>query len=298
MSETETREDGVDGITEGERDSQVDSRVEGDGSPDFSELRARLELLKEENRRLRDDYIRSRKASYRYTAIGFLLIGIAGSVAAVMLPDVDNVLYAVSGTGFFASALVYFLTPETFVSSSVAEMIYQTYSDNLTKLASEIELESRAVYVPVDDPYVEVKMFVPWKGSSYLPDNDELGNTLVLNERESRGVSVQPVGNRLFEEFRESFVGELPEIPEELSLRLSDGVVEKFEFSDAADVETDDGVVEVGFENPRFGRGFDNPLVSFFAVGLAFGLEDKVEVETKKSGRYDYVARFSFGPEF
>ena len=70
-----------------------------------ADLAAQVELLAEENRRLRAEYARARQTTYRRTALGLFAVGALAVLGGVAFPHSSDVLFALGGTGLFAGVL-------------------------------------------------------------------------------------------------------------------------------------------------------------------------------------------------
>ena len=170
-----------------------------------------LELLSEENRRLRDEYRRARRTNYRRTALGMAGLGALSGLGAVLFPSSRTVLLALAGIGLFAGILTYFLTPEQFVSASVGERTYAAHAATGAELVETLGLSGTTVYLPTGDTADEdagVRLFVPQHRKYDLPDGDDATTLFVATDDErQRGVAVPPTGSGLFPEF-EGMVGD------------------------------------------------------------------------------------------
>jgi len=284
-AETTPRGDGSDGDAE-------------DATPDRADLEARVELLEEENRRLRSAYQAAKRSQYRRTALGLALVGALALGGAALFPNARTVLIALGGTGVFAAVLTLYLTPERFVAASVGESVFDAVADNLTAIAAELGLADARVYVPTGD---DVRLFVPQRETDDLPDADALDTAFVVGEG-PRGLALTPTGHRLFEEFERARSGPPADRPVALARQLADAAIEQFELADRADPESGgDGQVTVGLGDPvyRPARAFDHPVASLVGVGLARGLDTPVTVETRPSDddRYDTLVTYSWKTE-
>lgn len=268
------------------------------------ELTARLEVLQEENRRLRAEYVRARRVEYRRTALGVGVLGLAAGLGALVFPGARAVLLSLAGIGLFTAVLTYYLTPERFVAASVGEQTDAARAALGSQLVSDLGLQDVRVYVPTGTETGETlpaRLFVPQHSRYELPESDELASVFIVPEDErARGASVPPTGAMLFEEFERTMTGAVAETPAELADQLLEALVEGFELADDAVLAEDvtPGRVTVGVRGSAFGPvdRFDHPIPSLVATGLAVGLDRPVTVETVRADddRYDYLLSFSW----
>ncbi len=272
----------------------------GDDPPgDEEDLQAQVDLLAEENRRLRAAYQSARRSRYRRTALGLLAVGGLALAGAALFPGVRTVLLALGGTGVFAAVLTYFLTPERFVSASVGDHVVSAYATNEASVVDELGLADRRVYVPTTGG---PRLFVPQYETYDVPGEDALRATFVVGDDYERGVAFAPTGGRLHEEFERARAGPPADRPVALARQLADASVEQFELvARAAREDAGDGRLAVGVDDPVYRPvdGFDHPVASLFGVGLAEGLGTPVEVEVSSAGddRYDALVACSWDPE-
>lgn len=258
-------------------------------------LAARLDVLAEENRRLRAEYARARTARYRRTAIGFAVVGLLALAGAAVVPDQRTVLVALGGTGAFAAVLTWTLTPERFVAASVGEHVHRAHAANQAALCAELGLQDDRIYVPAEaEP---AKLFVPQRPAFSIPEaTDRL--LLVPEDPDARGVAFVPTGAALYDDFRRSLAGEPADDPGGLATQLADAAVETFELADAASVAPDreGAAVAVRVDAPVFGDldDRDHPVVSLLATGLAAGLDRPVAARVVDADRADAVVALEF----
>lgn len=272
--------------------------VDGDGDGedrDPAELAAQIDLLAEENRRLRREYVRARRSQYRRTALGLVGVGLLGVAGAAAFPAARTVLLALGATGLFAGLLTYYLTPEQFIPAHVGEQIYAALAANGAALAADLGLTDARVYVPTGDSDDPVRLFVPQHERYNIPDNDALADVFVVTDDErARGVSLGPTGQALFDEFERVLAGPLRNEPGPLAEQLADALVEQFELvaSTRVDVNDEDSRVTVGVSGSAYGAvdRFDHPVASLLAVGFVHGLDRPVRVDvTPGDDRVDYL---------
>jgi hypothetical protein len=253
---------------------------------DAVELAGQLDVLAEENRRLRDEYARARRTRYRRSALGLAVLGTLAALAGVAFPDTRTVLFALAGTGLFAGVLTYYLTPERFLAAAIGRDVYASLADNEADLVTELGLQETAVYVPCESASTPPAwLFVPHRSDYEVPDDDALEELFVVTETErSRGVSFRPSSAPLHEEFDRALADDLATEPAALADQLTEGLVEQFELADSAttDVDPEGGRVSIGISGSAYGPldRFDHPIESFLGVGFARGLTLPVTVET------------------
>ena len=255
---------------------------------DAAELASQLEVLTEENRRLRDEYARARRTRYRRSALGLAVLGTLAALAGVAFPDTRTVLFALAGTGLFAGVLTYYLTPERFLAAAIGRDVYASLADNEGDLVTELGLQETAVYVPrprEGSSAPPAWLFVPHRSDYEVPDDDALDELFVVSETErSRGVSFRPSAAPLHEEFNRALADDLATEPAALADQLTEGLVEQFELADSAttDIDPEGDRVSIGISGSAYGPldRFDHPIESFLGVGFARGLTLPVTVET------------------
>lgn len=252
------------------------------------ELLTQLELLAEENRDLRESYLRAKQTQYRETALLLGGVGILAVVGGLVVSDARDVLFSLGAIGIFGGILTLYLTPEQFVSATVGRDVYTSLASNEAALAAELGLTDQRVYVPVDTAGTGVRLFVPQHDSYSLPDRDAIEQTIVVSsDGTANGLSLDPSGSRLFQSFDTAVAGEVSSDPTLLGDQLTDALVEQFELVDYASAEVDpDGhrlTVSVGDSVYGPLDRFDHPVQSFIATGMAHGLEQPVSVSTIES---------------
>jgi len=289
--ETATRAD--------EQSRASDLKETDSNDPDV--LNAQVQLLTEENQRLREEYVRARRAQHRRAAIG---LGIAGAIAiagAVLFPDERTVLLALGGTGVFAGALTYFLAPEQFIPASVGERIYSALADNQARMAAALGLQDDRVYVPrTSGGRSTARLFIPQHERYAIPSDGELQDPFVVSEdRRSRGLALSPTGEPLFDELQTTVTGELATDPGRLGEQIADAVVETFELADAISMEIEEGRMTAAVSGSSYGdlNRFDHPIGSVFATALAVQLSTPVELSTRQAddGRAEFLVTCRWG---
>lgn len=268
---------------------------------DEAELRARVDLLQEENRRLRREYARAKRTRYRRTALGFVVIGGLGLAGAFAFPNLRTVLLALGATGLFAAVLTYYLTPERFVSATVADGVYSAYSSSLADLVSELGLSQYRYYVPTDDTDDRVRLYIPQAADHELPTATDLSETFVADSADRhRGLALSPTGLPLYREFDRARTGPPAESPGALLDQLTDGLVELFELADSTARTIDEAEATIGIDGSTLGDidRFDHPIPSFLAVGLSIGLDTPVTVEVHRGDdRHDALVTLAWQAE-
>lgn len=249
-------------------------------------LRDELQLLEAENSRLRDQYVRARRISYRRSALGLGAIGVVAAAGALLFPAAQTVLFSLAGIGLFAAVLTYYLTPERFIAADVGERIYRALMHNETALVRELGLSETRLYVSHETE--TARLFIPQHTEYDIPNDEALTSTLVITENErERGIALTPTGQTLFTEFERAVSGPTGSTPSEISTQLTDALVNVFELVDTAtaDVDREAGRVTVAVTNSAYelDRGVDHPVASFLAVGLAVGLETPIGTEVTRN---------------
>ncbi|UPV76651.1 hypothetical protein M0R89_19155 (plasmid) [Halorussus limi] len=282
------------------------STAETDLEERAEDLAAQVELLSEENQRLREEYVRARRSDYRRTAAGLLAVGLVAVVGALAFPSARAVLFALGGTGVFGALLTYYLTPERFIAAETGERVYRAVAATGAALVGELGLRDDRVYAPAratGDEFSNVRLFVPQRRDYAVPDPAELDSLFVVTDDErERGVSVPPTGGSLHREFESAMADELAASPVGVASQLTDALVEGLELVERAAPETDpeEGRLTVEVSESAYGPldRFDNPVVSFLAVGLADALDAPVAVDvTETDGRADYFVTCEWDPE-
>jgi hypothetical protein len=298
--DTEDTEDTGDAGEDGDRD------VDAPADAEATELAARVDVLAEENRRLREEYARARRARHRRTALALLGVGALAGLGGLAFPDARTVLFALSGTGVFAGVLTYYLSPERFVSAGVGEGVYRALAANGVAIATDLGLQDDRLYVPTDGPTADApaRLFVPQHAEYDVPDRAALDGPFVVTDAErSRGVALSPTGGPLFDEFERALSGDLRDEPAALAAQLADGLTEQFELVERTRTagEGTDGRLSVGVAGGAYDPvdRFDHPVPSFLGVGLAVGLDRPVAVETTpaEDDRVDVLVTCSWDEE-
>ena len=272
------------------------AHTESDSYQD-EELQAENEILREEIRRLRREYYRSKRTTFRRTAIGLGVIGLLGLTSAIIFPDQRTVFIALGATGIFAGLLTFYLTPERFVTSTIAEGIYRSYDSLGIELISQLGLSDRRVYFPIrskSDPGA-AKLFIPQEHKFQIPDSSSLNGPFVITESDrKRGIILEPIGNSLLDEFRSGVDTEDDDLVTVVEA-LTASLVDQFEIAETAvaDVDRVTSSATVGISGSSIGLfdKFDHPIVSLIGVGMAMTLNQPVSVHTrtKVDDRYEFI---------
>jgi hypothetical protein len=284
-----------------------DRGAQSDGGPTLEDALAQLEVLREENRRLREEYVRAQQSSYRRAATALAAFGAVAAVAGLLFVGVRETLFGLAGIGLVTAILVYFLTPSKVATATVGERSFAAFAALGDAIGSELGLQKTRVYVPTDEidgTSVPAKLFVPLHESYSVPSPDELASVFVVEtDEQTRGASLPPTGAMLVQECRKTMVNALASRPDALLDQLTEAVVSGFELAgDAvADLDAEDGTATVGVRDTTFGDvdRFDHPLASFLASGLAVGLETPVELAaiSDEGEEFDYVVTCTWDSE-
>jgi len=249
---------------------------------DRAELTDRIAELEAELRRLRRSTDRGQREQYRSTAKALIAVGIACGIAGVVLDS--SVLFALAGIGLFSGVLTYYLRPEGVVAGDLGTRVYAATARSYDGLCADLGLSDRRLYVPVGatDAAGAARLFVPQRAEMDPPDAATLTDETIIDDASgTAGLSVRPTGGGLFAACRPTLNGPLGEEPSTVAQQLSETVVESFELAQsvATDVDAEGGQLSVRIIEPVYEHrsGFDHPLVSFFAVGLAAGLDRPIE---------------------
>lgn len=267
--------------------------TENTASEQFGEqerLAARVEVLEEENRRLREESRRARQSKHRQTALGLAGLGVVALLGAVLLPETRDILLILSGIGLFSAVLVRTLTPERFIAASVGDRVYTAYAHTGERLVADLGLTAERVYVPSGET---ARLFVPQQTTYELPDTDTLETQtfVVTADEQTRGVSLEPTGSGLYREFEQELAEATADNPPQLGGQLSDALTDGFELANTAQAEGEPGRLSVAVSGYAYGdiETFDHPVTSFVAVGVAAALDKpvRVEVSDKDDDRAD-----------
>jgi len=235
--------------------------------PSADELAAQVELLADENARLRAKYASATRTRYRRTALGLAGVGLLAAVGGLAIPAGRDVLFVLGATGLFGAILTAVLTPERFVAASVGERIYGALATNHAALVDELGLRSEPRYLP-GTASVAPKVFVPQRARTASPTG-ETGP--IVTDEDHRGLLFEPTGAGLYTAFVEATPDGPEPTPAALAGQLADAVVEQFELARTVEPDVVGDRVSFAVTDGAFGPldRFDHPIPSFLAVGLA-----------------------------
>lgn len=247
------------------------------------ELAVENELLREQNRQLRNEYLRSQQQTYRRSAAALITVGLIAVGAGVVFPTTQTVFVALGGTGIFAGVLTYALTPERFIPETVSEGVYEAATADRTEMLEELGINGSELYLPGESPTLYLSATREADATSPPDPPADLSSLFVVTDDGVPGVALTPTGGPLFAAFTRSLTGELGETPATLAAQLTDGVVEGFGLADGVETDVDPtgGRLTVELSGVAYGQidRLDHPVCSLFAVGLADGLDTPVRIE-------------------
>lgn len=243
---------------------------------DAEALAAQVDLLADENRRLRDEYVRARRSQYRRTAAGLALLGVIAALAGLAVPAGREVLFVLGATGLFGGLLTYYLTPERFVAASVGDRVFAALAGNHEALIDELGLRDERYYLP-GEAGSGPRVFVPQRTVHELPDARD---GPIVTDDASRGLLLEPTGERLRDAVVDAAADPDASAPPALAAQLADAVVEQFELARSVEPDVDAERVTFAVADAAFGPldRFDHPIPSVLAVGLATGLDRPIEL--------------------
>ncbi|WP_135855110.1 hypothetical protein [Halorussus salinus] len=268
-------------------------------SVDIEAVLAQMEVLQEENRRLRTDYVRARQSRFRRAALALCLFSGVAGLGGLMFPAGRQTLLGLAGIGFVMAILIYYVTPQQEASASVGERSYATLARLEQEISADLGLQDTQIYVPTppetEATRIAARLFVPLHQNYTVPDPDALTSVFIVEtDEQTRGVSLPPTGSALVQEFRQSMVEELASTPRELTEQLTEALEAGFELVETAvvDLEADDGRVTVGVQGSTFGAvtRVDHPVPSFVATSLAVGLQTPVELAAVTADEAEFDA--------
>lgn len=258
------------------RDATTEPDVDG---PEDPARDAEVSLLRTENERLRRELKRRTRTTYRRTALALLLVGAVSALAGLVVPAAREVLVIVGAIGIFGGVLTWYLTPETVLSASVAESLFDANASTIIALVAELGLVEESVYVPSTEHVGGAYLFLPLHAAYDLPETVESTFLTAGTERE-RGVALQPTGAKLSRALDHSIGGDVDE--SELPGVVAEAIVEQFELAANADAEIVDDTLSLHVERPAI-AGLDrpdHPVVSLACVTTARSLDQPVRADT------------------
>jgi hypothetical protein len=269
---------------------------------------AQLKVLREENRRLRAEYVRAHQTEYRRAAFMLAVLSGISGVGGLAFPDVRATLFGLAGIGFVMAILIYYLTPQRVATATVGERAYATLARVGDAISADLGVQDTYIYVPTaaanGTAPVAARLFIPLHTEYTLPDPDRLESVFVVDSNQhTRGIALPPTGALLLREFQQAMVEDLATSPSALGDQLTEAVVEGFELAEAAvvDVDRDDGRATVGVRGSTFGAPdrFDHPLPSFVATGLAVGFQTPVELAsmTTDANEFEHLITYTWNAE-
>lgn len=262
-----------------------------------AELATQLTLLETENERLRREYRRATRATYRRSALALFALGVLSLVGAALFPAARTVLLALGGVGCFGGILTYYLTPERVLTASVAQHLAETMRTNTRRLVDELGLQETALFLPDDTG--AVWLFLPQHPEYELPDAPDRLFVVAENARE-QGVALVPVGEGLFEEFERGLAGPYAEHLDDAADQLAEAIVEQFELAGAvtADPAASQDRVVFGVSDPAIAplSDVEQPIPSFLGTALARHRDGPVRVTVREGDdRYDTTILVEWG---
>lgn len=244
---------------------------------DPEELRTQIAVLREENKRLREEYTRSKQTSYRRTAAALSGVGTVAVLGGIVLPDVQEVLFVLGAIGIFGGVLTWYLTPERVLTVGISESIHTALAANGSTIRDELGLQSMEVYVPTPDG---ARLFIPQYQDFELPDMTE--GLFHIERDAARGIALVPSGQLLVSEFERTQTAPPGDSLEATISQIGDALVEQFEIVDSVSLSesTGDERVVVSVDGVAFGSvaNFDHPAVSVLACGLAHVQDEPITV--------------------
>lgn len=273
---------------------------------ELEDVLAQVEVLQEENRRLRTDYVRARQSQYRQAAIALSVFsGIAG-LGGLVFPASRPTLFGLAGIGIVIAILLAFVTPHRTASATVGERAYATFALLGRAISSDLGLQDTHIYVPTPTESgpgrLDAQLFIPLHTAYTVPTPEVLTSVFVVQtDEQTRGVAIPPTGALLLREFRQTMVDDLATTPTALTDQVTEGLQVGFDLADevAADLDADAGRVTLGIQGSTFGAvdRFDHPVASFIATSLAVGLQTPVELTALTTdGEFEYRITCTWDP--
>jgi hypothetical protein len=251
-------------------------------------LTERIETLEAENERLREAVSTANQRRYRFTAIGFAIVGVIALGGAALFPPERTVLIALGGTGLFGAVLTYFLTSERFVAATVGERVYGSLAGNEAAIVDDLALQGEPTVVPADGSAAPARLFVSLAPGVEPPETENLSVPFVTDGEP--GISLEPTGAGLYAVLTDA-VGTLPETQQGIATMVGDALVEQFELINAVEVDSEPGRVTMAVEGSAYGPvdRFDHPVASLLATTLSVELQSPVAVSVTEADRAEWL---------
>lgn len=228
--------------------------------------------------------------SRSWAALLFVVDGVVCFYGATVVDGLGEVLIALGGTFVFAGIISYTLSAERTLPTAVGESLYGSVDANERALVEEYGLSSDAVYIPQSGREPSATVVYRWSNDVPLPD-ESAGLGLYAIDGELTGISLYPSSSDLFDHFERTLVDEVSHLPEQLVMQLSEALTDGFELADdvVSTYDSTNGLLEFEMNGLALNReaGFDNPIQSFLAVGVACGLDCPVVARTDDVGDRD-----------
>ena len=270
--------------------------IEESRSQEYERLASQVEDLESELESLRFRYPVDRQFRRRRVAVSLGLIGMVFYASTWYFPELEELLLILSGTGLFASILMYYLTPGRLIPAAYSERIFDPLLSNQADVLDELGLQDIHIYVPIppdEDDRPNVMVFTPQFEDYELPPASSLQYRFVGSDGDSyQGVSFRPSAIQLIEDFKSALSTDLSSNPTQLAAQLLDGLENDFEIIDSAqeDVYPNEGRAVFRLSKPYYNaiETFDNPIVSFLGTGLAQGLDKGIRVDANKASQDEF----------
>jgi len=256
---------------------------------------------------------------YRLAGVALALLGVASAVAAALVdPGTEReILVGFAGVGLYGAALTYVLRPAATRDVDPGERVYDALAATGEALRADLDLPDRSVYAPTTDQrdgFAPVALVVRGDATGAITGRKPvLGDRVATADATDGGtdappirpgatdsIAVYPTGAALFDAFEEIAVVDLGTDPVELTEQLAEAAVSGLGLAVAVEPSIDgaDGRATLTVRDPRFGAatGFDHPVVSFLAVGLAVGLDTPVTTSVEPldvDGTYRVVCEWT-----
>lgn len=225
---------------------------------------------------------------YLMVPVAISVTGIVTAGIGVLLPPHRGVLLLLGGTGLFIGLVSFLVVTGRTVSATIARGVYRATTKNVETLVEELGGRREYVYVPGTGSGNTARLLLSYSANG--------------REESVSNVRLHPTGSVLYWEFENTLTEGVSSDPDVLAEQLADGLLNQFEIVRRVVLEavSSDGVT-VGMEDTVFGpeTTFDHPVVSFFGVGLANGLEKPVVVTDVEApdGPLDYVVTYRWSKD-